>query len=153
MRPLLTTLALAVTLAACADLGPGDDDLRREIAANRAIWEALRPPIYVYEVERLCFCGETGRGPVRVRVASGQVQDRVYTSDGAPVSTELEPYFPGVEGLFDVLEDAVGQGAHQIQVTWDPETGIPLDFWIDYEANVADEEQGYRVVTAPHPPA
>ena len=34
-------------------------------------------------------------------------------------------------------------------MTWDPVTGAPLDFWVDYEANLADEEQGYRLVAAP----
>lgn len=151
MRTVVSLLALAGTLAACADLGPGDEDLRAEIAANRRTWEAKRPPAYVCEVERLCFCGEDGRGPVRVRVVSGGVQARAYTASGAAVPSQLEAYFPGVEGLFDILEDAVERDAHQIQVTWDPESGIPMDFWIDYQANLADEEQGYRVVAAPQP--
>ncbi|MDZ7778429.1 MAG: DUF6174 domain-containing protein [Gemmatimonadota bacterium] len=35
--------------------------------------------------------------------------------------------------------------AHSISATYDPETGVPIDFFIDYEENVDDEELGMRV--------
>jgi hypothetical protein len=30
-------------------------------------------------------------------------------------------------------------------VTYDVETGVPIEFWIDYAENIADEELGFRV--------
>lgn len=150
----IVTLALALSLVAaggCADLGPGGDDLAGEIAENRRKWEAAAPQSYVFDLERLCFCGEEARGPVRIRVTSGVPTAWAYVQGGGEVAADLRPFFPGVEGLFDVLEEAVRENAHQIQVTWDPQTGAPLDLWIDYRVEVADEEQGYRIVAIPRP--
>ena len=145
----LALLASATLFPACSDMGPGSDDLERQIATQRAIWKAYRPATYTFDVERLCFCAEEARGPVRVSVAGEQVRARTYLGDGSPVDASYHDLFPSVDGLFDILEEAVRGGAHQIQVTWDPVTGAPLDFWVDYEANLADEEQGYRLVAAP----
>jgi hypothetical protein len=50
-----------------------------------------------------------------------------------------------VEGLFDILRDAIVRDAHVIEVTYDVETGVPIKFWIDYAENIADEELGFRV--------
>lgn len=142
---------LALVLSACSDLGPTGEGLAAEIAAHRALWEERRPSAYVYEVERVCFCPVEARGPVRVRVRDAQVLARAYVATGAPVSGELERLFPGVEGLFDVLEDAVARNADQIRVEWDLESGAPLDLWIDYDGTTADEEQGFRIVAEPRP--
>lgn len=143
----------ASALAGCADLGPRNHDLLEEVRAQRRAWEAWRPASYVYEVERLCFCGVEWRGPVRVRVDAGQVVGQEYVDGGESVTSAAAPWFPGVEGLFDILEDALDRDAHQVQVTWDPVSGAPQDFWIDYDANIADEEQGYRIVSAPRAPS
>ncbi len=47
--------------------------------------------------------------------------------------------------MFDVLEDAIARDAHSISATYDPDTGVPVEFFIDYQENVADEELGMRV--------
>lgn len=142
---------LALVLCACADLGPTGEGLRAEIAAHRALWEERRPSAYVYEVERVCFCPIEARGPVRVRVRGTQVFDRAYVATGSPVGDGFELFFPGVDGLFDVLEDAVTRDADQVRVEWDPQSGAPLDLWIDYDRAIADEEQGFRIVAEPRP--
>jgi hypothetical protein len=64
---------------------------------------------------------------------------------GEPVPGDLAPHFPTVDGLFDVIKDAMDRDVHQLRVTYDGDTGIPVDIWIDYEANAVDEELGYQV--------
>lgn len=151
MRRLLLLAALGAAAAgvACSDLGPGGDDLLGDVADQRRAWESWRPQAYVYEVERLCFCGVEARGPVRVHVVAERVVAQEYVDGGGALAQDASTWFPDVDGLFDILEDAVRRDAHQVQVTWDPVSGAPLDFWIDYDVNVADEELGYRIVGAP----
>ena len=36
-------------------------------------------------------------------------------------------------------------------VTYDPESGVPLDVFIDYAENIADEELGFTVQVPPVP--
>lgn len=145
-RPLLR---LAVPLAivtlrasACSShLGPERTDLER----NRELWEATGPATYVYGVERLCYCGM--RGPARVTVENGEVVSVVLVEaeEDLPLSEATAELFPGVDGLFDILEDAIERNAHAIDVTYDPRNGVPLEFFIDYLENAVDEELGMRI--------
>jgi hypothetical protein len=134
---------------ACSDQGPESVDLGLEVAANRALWQTAGPATYVYEVERSCFCPVEALGPVRVQVEDGAVTRRTYTASGDTVRTPFADIFPAVDGLFDILERAIDQDAADVRVTWDPDTGLPLDFSIDYIANAIDEEVGYRIVDVP----
>jgi hypothetical protein len=152
-RTLLPVLPLALLLAGCSDQGPEVVGLQAEIEANRVIWVAQRPADYVYEIERLCFCVVEARGPVVVTVKGGQVVARTFTDGGGGVPADLASLFPAADGLFDILEDALDREAHEVRVTWDDETGLPVDFWIDYMEFAVDEEVGYRIVVLPHTPS
>ena len=136
--------ALILTAAGCGILDP-DGGQRGELDDNRERWESVRPAAYAVVVERLCFCGGEARGPVRVLVQGTIPTERTYTASGQAVSAELAPFFPTIDGLFDVLADAFDRDAHEVRVTYDEETGIPVDVWIDYEENTADEELGFSV--------
>lgn len=147
---MLRTLALLalVTTASCSDQGP-PAGIADEIEANFVLWEATRPASYRYTLERQCFCAVEWRGPVVVEVVGDSVVARRYADTGAPVTGDAASVFPSIEGLYEILEDAVDAGAHQIQVTWDSASGLPLGFWIDYDQALADEEQGYQIVALP----
>lgn len=145
MRTLMAVVVL-LGLVGCSDQGPGGD-LTREIARNRALWSQARPDSYRYTLELRCFCGY--RGPVEVRVQGQSVVSRTAVDGGEPVPEALVSSFPAVDGLFDFLEDAVARDAHQIQVLWDPATGVPLEAWVDYDEAIADEEMGFAVVSLP----
>ena len=147
----LTAMAVLATSGACGDLGPGDGSFA-EVTRNQERWQQQRPATYRYGVERLCFCGVEARGPVRVTVAGDDVTDRTYIDSGETVPGLFEDLFPTVDGLFDVLRDAIEREAHRIDVTYDPISGVPLDVFIDYQQNVADEELGFSVVEAVGPP-
>ena len=141
------TVAAALALAACSDLaGPASD-----LETARARWAGAAPAAYEMTLRHVCFCGGEVTTPVVVTVRGGVVQSRRYV-DGGPlggrdVDPRLAESFPSVDGLFRVVEDAVGRHAADIQATYDPQRGYPTALYIDYERNVADEEQGYQVQT------
>ncbi|MEX2473402.1 MAG: DUF6174 domain-containing protein [Gemmatimonadota bacterium] len=136
----LSALGLLSLLAtSCDSLGPERSELERA----RALWEATGPSDYSYAVERLCFCGYTG--PARVTVEDGEVVSVVSLTEQQPPIEPSEDLFPSVDGLFDILEDAMARDAHSITATYDPETGVPVEFFIDYQEFTVDEELGMRV--------
>lgn len=145
----MTLLGIAI-LAACDLSGPGSSTLL-EIGRNRARWRASGLETYEYSVERRCFCGFEARGPVRVEVIAGEATGRTYVDSSEPVPEDFDELFPTVDGLFAVLFEAVRRDAHSIQVTYDRATGVPLDVFIDYEHDVADEELGFQVTDPPRP--
>lgn len=144
MRYALLSLLLCSSLGGCADLG---FDVRTLTDLERAQrrWERWRPDSYVYSIERLCFCPIEYRGPVRVRVDGDDVVERTYIDTGQPVPAALADGFPAVDGLFVILASAFDEDAHEVRVSYDPESGVPVDFWIDYDEMMADEELGFRV--------
>jgi hypothetical protein len=142
MRAHFLIVACSV-LAGCSD--PFGVRTLTELERARRRWEAWRPETYAYAVERLCFCGSKYRGPARVHVRGDSVMARVYVDSGEPVSATFAGAFPSVEGLFEILVDAYERHAHAVRVTYDPESGVPVDFWIDYQEMAADEETGVRV--------
>jgi len=144
MKKLMLLLVCAAGWS-CDDLGFGvrtPSDLER--AAIR--WERSRPDAYVYSIERLCYCPHWG--PVRVTVLGDSVVSRVYAGSNEPIPGYLLDAFPSVDGLFDLLVEAYEAEAHEIRAAYDPATGVPIDFWIDYSEMTADEEVGMRVTEA-----
>jgi len=121
-----------------------------DLAEARARWEGVGPESYEFAVLRSCFCPKEWRGPVRVAVSSGVAVDWTYVDEGTAVPESLQPHFPTVAGLFDVLEDAYERQAETVRVTYDAETGAPVEIWIDYQSNVADEELGFTIVESVH---
>lgn len=150
MRTVAALAALVPLLTACDAVGPRDPRLL-ELEVHRARWDSLGPDSYEYAVERMCFCPTEYIGPVRVRVEDGQVVDRAYVDSGVAVTGDAATAFPSVEGLFDLLRSAMERDADRIDATYDPDLGVPVDFWIDYSEMAVDEELGMRVTEAVSP--
>ena len=143
-------IALCSLLVGCDGVGPVDERWV-DLQAHRTRWDSLGPDSYVYAVERLCFCGVEYRGPVRVRVEDGVAVERVYVGSGLAVPPTIAGEFPPVDGLFELLASAIDSDAYLVEVTYDPVLGVPLDFWIDFDERVADEELGMQVTEAVTP--
>lgn len=147
-RASFVVLLLSTLGAATCDIsGPGVSELH-ELSRNQTRWSRVGPDAYSYVIRRLCFCIGPATVPGRVTVLEDGTVERVYVESGEDVPEDLRDLFPTVEGLFDVLQDAFERDAHRIDVTYDPSSGVPLDIFIDYQENVADEELGFDVVEA-----
>ena len=143
MRYAIAVAAL-VGAAGCTDLGPEVVALT-DLEEARERWEDARPSSYVYEIERLCFCAIEAIGPVRVQVQGSAVVERLYVDSGATVPPGMAELFPTVDGLFDILASALAGDAHEVRAEYDPNLGVPTEFWIDYIELAADDELGMRV--------
>ena len=143
----LAVAALAASGATCEDGGTGPDaELIAELSAARARWEAQGYTDYTLTLRHDCFCGETHRGPVVVSVRSDQIVTRVYQSTGEPVPTDPARFFPDVEGLFAFIAQSLTQHPAQIRAEFHPELGYPTEIFVDFSANIADEERGYLIL-------
>jgi hypothetical protein len=66
------------------------------------------------------------------------------------VPTEQASWFPTVAEAFDLIQEAFDQGAHRVDVRYDPASGAPLDIYIDRVERAVDEEMRYEL-TPPEP--
>lgn len=146
----LAVLLVTSPFGGCSDQGP-QDQLLQHVERARARWNAARLDRYTYDLYRICECTPEMAGPVSVLVEGVGPVGWSY-QDGSPVPVEVRPGFPSVDGLLDLIEDAIRRSAWEVTVQYDTETGVPVQFRIDYEQLVFDEEASYRVVAMPRAP-
>lgn len=151
-------LAAAFMAAGCGLLtGPSDRDL---LAAARAKWEgqSLRQS-YSFDISRSCFCGYPGALPrTRVYVFDGRVTLAHHPYSDDPITAEAVATIPTVDGLFDLIAEAIEEGADEVRVRYDPDTGAPLEIRIDRIRQAVDDEllietSNYGVVLIDAPPS
>ncbi|MCH1569957.1 MAG: DUF6174 domain-containing protein [Longimicrobiales bacterium] len=150
LKRLALVLAVGVGSSACDSVGLRGGP-ESQLEENQAQWASLSLTSYEYVLRRGCFCSPAFIGPVRVRVEGGAVTRRTYVELMEPVPTEPGQGFPSVGGLFDIIARAYEQDAHRVVVTYDVESGVPLDVFIDFEANIADEELSFTIEVLPVP--
>lgn len=126
----------------CSLVDPGNED-RDALDRARQRWAAVGPSTYTYLVRRACECLPETTGPFEVRVVDGQRQAVIRPETGEALEMPLADAFPAVEGLFDIIDDALREGAYRVDVDYDRGTGTPLRMSIDYDQALADEELLY----------
>jgi hypothetical protein len=141
-RPLLSLAALAALLPlACGDpMGPED-----HLASARRRWLASQPAAYRMTLARGCECVTEATTPVVVTVRDGVVTSVVRVVDGMAADEYWRAPIPTVEGLFDLIDGAIGGGAAAIDVSYDPRLGHPVHIAIDHWSTMIDDETTYAV--------
>lgn len=141
-------VVVALVSAGCLTTGP-EDDLARDVAFYRDLWESTGPASYTFVLRRTCFCGPPVIEPVRLTVGPSGIESAEFVDIDEPILPEFVDTWPDIDGLFDVIEDALERDAERIDVTWNTAVGYPAEIYIDYAEFIADEEQGYVVLEAP----
>lgn len=110
-----------------------------DLAAARAKWEARKPASYAYNLSVTCFC--IHRGEYAVEVRGGRITS-LRTAEGASVPEDRARYILTVDGLFDRIQSASGQGT-PTRVVYDPALGYPTEAEIGLLAD--DSGTMYRI--------
>ena len=140
-QPHFTMAALTMLAAsACGSLTALPRAALTDLKTARTLWAAGEPAAYEFTLEHQCFCSHEFTMPVVVTVRDGQVESRQFAATGAPVDTLWAAAFTSVDGLFDVIQDAIRRNAAYLEVTYDPQRGYPVRIDIDYRAEIADDE-------------
>ncbi len=106
-----------------------------DLIAARQLWESAAPASYTMTYRLVCFCPELR---ATVTVENGQVVS--FEPMGEITIDELT-----VEDLFADIQAAFDQNAARVTATFDAELGYPVDYFIDEDEMIADEEHGYTV--------
>ena len=143
----LTDLAGLTSLGQTAsDRLAGESSAGPQVVLDQALalWAANSTSDYTFEFNWVCFCIREWVSPVTLSVSGGEVVSAVFVESGEPVTdvNQLASY-ETIDGLFQLLQDAIDQSAESIQVEFDPIDGYPVSAFIDYDARMADEERGF----------
>ena len=126
-----------------------------ELDIHRTLWKQSYSSNYTYEYNVLCECSDNFGEPVRVTVTNGDIESIVYAESGPyrragdpPSSFKLVgrgPRYYTIDGLFDVIQNAITNEVDQLTASYDSEFGYPTNFEIDYRSDSIDDEY---IVTA-----
>ncbi len=144
IRRALTPAALSLCFASagCSDpLGPEQEALAEAMVR----WTEAGLEDYVFEFQRLCFCGGDTIRELRIEVRAGSVSSATFVDNGAPVGS-LEDV-PTIEDLFEEIQGAIDQEAYLLAVDYHDELGHPVTVSIDYIRNAADDEMSFHTAS------
>ena len=147
MTRLALPLLLALVLVGCDGSGTkpvGEGVEGRTPAAladARAAWAAGGVNAYRVVFVRSCECSHVVAGPWTVEVRDG----RVVAAESAEGEIEQAVEPRTVDGFFDVLDEAFAADVAAVRFRYDPTTGLPLSLFVDYVAEMADDELSIRV--------
>jgi hypothetical protein len=141
LRRTAVTLASAVALSACSNPNEGTEQARME--RNRQVWNAQGIGDYRMTVR---LQGGWHGGSVVVEVRDGVPVSR-HTPADEPRQVPPEAFadYDTVEELFAILERAFENDADDVDATYDPTLGLPLNVFVDPMKNAIDEEHGFVV--------
>jgi uncharacterized protein DUF6174 len=137
-------LALILPLIAGCDgiLDPSYND-EHDLDRARDRWYATSAYEYEVTVDRQCQCLYTG--PIRMLVRGGVPVAAVDRYSGAPVSASVLRYYPSVEELFDLIDDALFGTSVNVDVSYDHSYGFPRVTYIDYDRFYTDDDMHFEV--------
>lgn len=132
------TTTTSTTVATTTTLDPATPE--GELAAARQRWAESGLDSYRLETAEICFCPETRWTNT---VVDGEVTDHAPLSDEAV----FDPGPRTMETLFDSIARAIEEGYETLDAEYDAETGAVVSYYVDVEANMADEEYGVSVTS------
>ena len=96
--------------------------------------------MYGFGYSRICFCfPESILGPNWVVVEENTIKE-ITNRFGEPLKEDISNTILTIDGVFDLIQDAIDTNAVSIDVTFDEMYGYPADVVIDYDDMIADEE-------------
>jgi len=138
LRTLLVLFWCSVFLAACNSklVEPSTEEARER-------WEQANIENYRFFYKLRCFClGPTAEGAF-VTVRNGRVAD--VELENARATEEDIQAFETIDMLFDQISKYDPDSVYSISSTYDPELGFPVEFYVDINHMMADEEWGFIV--------
>lgn len=139
----LASLLLLPLVAACS--GIFEPDYNDEHSFERALdrWYATNAYEYEITVDRRCDCLYTG--PIRMLVRNGSPVAAVDRYTGVSVPYSQLRYYPSVEELFDLIDEALYGSRTRVAVSYDNSYGYPRVASMDYDPRYGDDDLRFEM--------
>ena len=143
-RPTSLALFLVVPLALGCDgiFDPSYND-ERDLERARDRWFATNAYEYEVTIDRRCECQYTGA--IRMLVRAGTPVAAVDRYSWTQVPLSVLRYYPSVEELFDLIDDAIFGRSADVDVSYDHSFGYPRVTYIDYDRFYTDDDITFEI--------
>jgi hypothetical protein len=118
------------------------------LATGRDRWQAAGLADYEYGYQKFCECHPESPPETFVTVRAREVVAVRHRPQNSSAETPAEArnlqFYWTVDGLFALLESALGRGA-QVRAQYDGTLGYPTQIYIDYDGNFIGDELDLRI--------
>jgi len=118
------------------------------LEAGLELWHAAALTDYEYGYRKYCDCHPESPPETIVTVRDGEVvavrHRPVSSSEEVPAEQRNLQFYWTVDGLFALLESALGRGA-QVRVDYHETLGYPTQIYIDYDRDFIGDELDLRL--------
>lgn len=137
---LILAAILLIVTSGCVDRAfePVTDSLED----NYTRWKSLGISDYSMVQSQLCFCVYGGEKMI-VLVRNNKIVSIQDSAGVIQVPQEQWQWFKTIDQLFETAIKAKSDKPNSFQIQFDKEYGFPKYFWVDPNAQMADEEYGY----------
>ncbi len=142
-RTLILHLALAVPLLGGCGIFESDEweDRSDALERNRDRWANEQVDTYRYTLSTSCECVAASFGPVSIEASHEQITSIIPLREGEEGPEEQWwSAFVTVHDMFELIESAIDQRAHQFEVRYDPALGHPTLISLDLNEQYVDDE-------------
>ncbi len=119
---------------------PADDSPQAQLDAAVDRWGTHGPSSYTMVTRQLCFCPEQ---EWQDTIVDGEVTDHVALID----ETSFDPGPATMLTLFAAIQSIIDDGYASLDLSFDPETGALVQYFVDIDERMADEESGVQVIS------
>lgn len=140
---------LAIMLTACSAVQP-----KSEVESAREKWENANISHYRFNLSIGCFCVYTPDMPLVIEVNNGKVLSMQFQS-GKEIDVNnlayfqrfatIDKLFDEIENSFKPQEDATGNKADEMKVSYDETYGFPTQISVDFIKDAVDDELGLTI--------
>lgn len=133
---LLATLLVAGCGGSSGSSGSSKQSDQSQLEKNERLWAASAIDGYQYTINTSCFCFP--EEDVVVLVVDGEVDSAFYTPSGVSLNSDRLAATRNIEGLFDLIENAITDDIDDLEVEYDETFGYPLRINIDISQQASD---------------
>lgn len=99
---------------------------------------------YTFEQQVICFCAPPAGIFFKLTVRDSQIVSAENTETGEMLEARQFNFFKTIPELVELVNSIDEDSVAVLDVTYDEKDGYPTYVYIDYSAQIADEEIGYR---------
>ena len=111
-----------------------------EVFTNKDKWLSHGIKQYQIEMQKICFCAPDAVRLMIFSISDNEIKDVRYADSGDEVDPSYYNQFNTIEGMFDLVAQALDKNPANIVISYDEEYGYIKELTVDYQQNIADDE-------------
>ena len=111
-----------------------------EVFTNKDKWLSHGIEQYQIEMQKICFCAPDAVRLMIFSISDNEIKDVRYADSGDVVDPSYYSQFNTIEGMFDLVAQALDKNPANIAISYDEEYGYIKELTVDYQQNIADDE-------------